>query len=253
MKKKEEQGRDIFADLEREMDEIDKQYRSIYPELYRNTSHSNSFDISGDEPYDTPRMVLHDSEVKGGYQSSETYKRQNETKYHFANQDDLQAYMLQTHYGMIAANDEWDDAILNNPIENTALSDDEISDEYLFLQILSRVVSAPIDDVAASTIRLEQNNSGSAVGEFLPLYTCFSCGTSRERLRQLGQIEIKTDDRVEVEMLELLREAVNNTIHIIEEAENLQAAGYKNKQETLQAAAKNAKLLMDKLRRRASI
>ncbi len=172
------------------------------------------------------------------------------------NEDDLQIYSLRRKFCGLESFAMCDTALSSQwkPEKRTATPHSSLDDEELFMHVVSRFASGITDEAGYGIAQMEQRGLNNAMLCFLPIYTALDTGASREKIKRLSRQSSKSTGQSENDamLIELVRGMLQSVMQIIQDAEALQAAGYRNKQEALRVAAGKAQQRAEHLTQRAN-
>lgn len=168
----------------------------------------------------------------------------------------VQMYSLRRKYENLPAYSMWDAAVNAQTCfeKRTSCTLDLYSDEELFLYAISKLANGMKDEASCATAQMEQRRRADALFQFLPIYTALDNGSSRAKILRLlcQQNVVKKDSEPDSLLVSLSRQMLHSVMQIITDAEALEEAGYRNRQEALRVAADKAQRRVDDFRKRTN-
>lgn len=246
---------DLLDGLLKQSEVLDQKLRIQYPDIFADVPSSapstsmstmqeidDSFyfsSIDDTNPNESLDYSFNDEECEG----TEEIDEQN-----------LQMYSLRQKYENLPADSTWDLAVNAQTLseKRTSCPPDQYSDAELFLFAISKMANGIKDEASYATAQMEQRKQTDALLQFLPIYTALDNGSSRAKiLRMLSQQHVDgKESEPDSLLVSLSRQMLHSVMQVITDAEALEDAGYRNRQEALRVAAGKAQQRVDDLRKR---
>lgn len=240
--------------LLKQTEALENQLRNQYPEFYRDVPLNKGTSLtSGNESskFDDNYFFSNISELDTPAPSSNKPDIENTPQSEF-DEDNLQAYLLRRKFEKISASTLYEkQTVLQwGPSAWFPEHPESLNDEELFLYALTKYAAGISDEAGNAVSLMERRQSSKSYLHFLPIYTALENNASRKRISDLSRVTYSnlSGNEYGEEMASISRNMLNSVIGIINEAEALQAAGYRNRQEALQKAVDIARQRVDRLR-----
>lgn len=241
---------DTTADeLLRQAEEFDQRMRADFPELYSASEAPVRSSAPAAQPAaDRFSFYTDDGEAPQNTQNSLLPEPEEEILPDI-DEDSLQAYYLRRKFEHLPSDARFEHAPAGESISRIGDAPAQLPDEELFLYALTKL-NAGVSDEALSAIALMERRPGmNPLLAFLPAYTALGNGASRSRIEGLctKRLSNAPSEAPEREMVLLSQQMLREVMEVITEAEALQEAGYRNRQEALQKAAQNVRQRLSRL------
>lgn len=246
---------DLLDGLLRQSEALDQKLRPHYPDIFSDVPSA---------PVASSAGTIHEEDESLYFSPmDETLTREaSDSSCHDSEPDpvkeideqSLQMYALRRKYEDLPAHSLWETAMgsQTNPEKRTSCAPDALSDEELFLYAVTRLAGGIMDEATYAMAQMEHRN-GNGMLAFLPVYTALDSGYSHEKMsRLLSQPHpaFPSDSDPCAALTALSRQMLSSVVQVISDAEALQEAGYRNRQDALRAAAAKAQQRVDSLRKR---
>jgi len=240
---------DVLDDLLRQAEEFDQHMRADFPELYGTDAAPVRPAAPAARPVDDRFSFFTGDEEAPKPTRSALVPEPEEEDLPDIDDDSLQAYYLRRKYEHLPSDSRFEHAPAGDTISRMGDAPAQLPDEELFLYALTKL-NAGVSDEALSAIALMERRPGmNPLLAFLPAYTALGNGASRSRIEGLCSARLSNapGEAPEREMVLLSQRMLREVMDVITEAEKLQEAGYRNRQEALQKAAQNVRQRLSRL------
>lgn len=237
---------DALDDLLRQTETLDAYMRTTYPAEYQ-AAGQQAASIKTEPPanmnfFDFPEE---DREAPRPLRSALAFEEEPLPE---IDEENLQAYFLRRRFEERSADERFERAPAPETVGRMGDSPAQMTDEELFLYALTKLNAGQTDEAAGALALMDRRSGTNLLLDFLPVFTAAQNGASRRRISELVKrtLPAQGDDSQRAMVLFSQRMLIE-VIDVITEAEALQEAGYRNRQEALQKAAQNVRQRLSRL------
>lgn len=246
---------DLLDGLLKQSEALDQKLRIHYPDIFADVPSSDSSTSSSTmQEIDDSFYFSSIDETDPNESVDYTYHDEKCEETEEIDEQSLQMYSLRRKYENLPADSTWDTAVNAQTYgeKRTSCSPDHYSDAELFLHAISKMANGIKDEASYATTQMEQRKRTDALLQFLPIYTALDNGSSRAKiLRLLSQRNVDgKESEPDSLLVSLSQQMLHSVMQVITDAEALEDAGYRNRQEALRVAAGKAQQRVNDLRKR---
>lgn len=239
---------DALDELLRQAEVLDQQIRVSYPEIYARAQAQDfapapaaAIGDDYDEDFD-PAPAPKSTQYSILPMDSEDDAPSD------IDEDSLQAYSLRRRFEEQPAVANWERADAGEMVSRMGDEPVQLPDEELFLYALTKLNAGLTDEANNAMAIMDRRPGMNPLLAFLPVYTAPQCGASRERIASLVTRRIPANGEAsERSMVLASQRMLAAMMDTITEAEALQEAGYRNRQEALTMAAQRVRQRLSSL------
>lgn len=240
---------DALDELLQQAEALDQQMRAAYPALYAQAEALERSSTPApaasalrydDDPDPTPAHKSTQHSILPMEDADDAASDIDE--------DSLQAYFLRRKFEEQPSVPAWERADAGEMISRSSDEPARLPDEELFLYTLTKLNAGITDDANNAMALMDRRPGMNPLLAFLPVYTAAQNGASRERISSLAARRIPSSgESAERSMVLSSQRMLAAVMDTITEAEALQEAGYRNRQEALAVAAQNVRQRLSRL------
>ena len=166
-------------------------------------------------------------------------------------EDAVQMYLLRRKYEGIEASELYEQQSMPQDDANAWIPErpEDLNDEELFLYALTKYAMGIPDEAGNAVSIMEGRMQSSSLMQFLPTYVALENNSSRRHIAELCRLRSAAgeDDAGGHDMTAIAQRMLRSVKGIIDDAEALQTAGYRNRQQALQKAVETARARVQRL------
>ena len=238
-------GLDFSAldNLLHEAEALDQHMRTAHPELYRMAAGQEAFSSAAQSTkQDASFDAFSDAGEAPPLRRSALAPEPEEEILPDIDENNLQAYFLRRKFEHLNEDSRFERAPAPEAVSRMSDAPAQLPDEELFLFALTRLSAGVSEEANAAVALMDQRPGMNPLLAFLPAYTAAQNGASRSRISDLIKRSLPAHgDDSGREMALLSQRILVEVINVITEAEALQEAGYRNRQEALAKAAQSVR------------
>jgi len=239
---------DALDDLLRQTETLDAHMRSTYPAEYQAAAQkASSIKAEPSVNKDFFNFPDEDEEPPRPLRSALAFETDEDILPEI-DEETLQAYFLRRRFEELSPDARFERAPAQETVSRISDSPAQLTDEELFLYALTKLNAGQNDEAAGAMALMDRRSGTNLLLDFLPIFTAPQNGASRRRISDLAArtLPVRGDDAQRAMVLFSQRMLIE-VIDVITEAEALQEAGYRNRQEALQKAAQNVRQRLSRL------
>ena len=237
---------DALDELLSQTEALDAHMRSTYPAEFQAAGLSAS-SVKAEPPKNKDFFAFPDADREPPRPLRSALAFEEETLPEI-DEENLQAYFLRRQFEGLSPDARFERAPAPQTLSRISESPAQLADEELFLYALSKLNAGQNDEAAGAMALMDRRSGTNLLLGFLPVFTAPQNGASRRRISELAAktLPVRGDDAQRAMVLFSQRMLIE-VIDVITEAEALQEAGYRNRQEALQKAAQNVRQRLSRL------
>ena len=240
---------DALDELLRQAEVLDQQIRVSYPDIYARATQEQP--DAPAQAFLTPDSYDEDDEpapIQKSTQYSILPSHQDDDTPPDIDEDNLQAYFLRRRFEERPPVAAWERADAGEMVICDTEEPAQLPDEELFLYALTKLGAGAMDEATNAIALMDRRPGMNPLLAFLPVYTAPQCGASRERISALITRRLPSNgEAAERSMVLSSQRMLAAVMDTITEAERLQEAGYRKRQEALSMAAQSVRQRLSRL------